>query len=81
MGVVIWPMIELEANDALASAAHLASKAKRVKKVAIWTPDTDLAQCLRGTRVVQIGYLESMARFGTPSAGQITRRIVRFPAF
>jgi 5'-3' exonuclease len=54
MGVVVWPMIELEADDALASAAHLASKDKRVKKVAIWTPDKDLAQCVRGTRVVQI---------------------------
>jgi 5'-3' exonuclease len=54
MGVVVWPMIELEADDALASAAHLASKDKRVQKVAIWTPDKDLAQCVRGTRVVQI---------------------------
>src|SRR6478672_11282322 len=54
MGVVVWPMIELEADDALASAAHLASKNKRVQKVAIWTPDKDLAQCVRGTRVVQI---------------------------
>src|SRR6476660_1586550 len=54
MGVVVWPMIELEADDALASAAHLASKNKKVQKVAIWTPDKDLAQCVRGTRVVQI---------------------------
>jgi 5'-3' exonuclease len=54
MGVVVWPMIELEADDALASAAHLASKDKRVEKVAIWTPDKDMAQCVRGTRVVQI---------------------------
>jgi 5'-3' exonuclease len=54
MGVVVWPMIELEADDALASAAHLASKDKHVQKVAIWTPDKDLAQCVRGTRVVQI---------------------------
>ena len=53
MGVVVWPMIELEADDALASAAHLASKDKKVQKVAIWTPDKDLAQCVRGTRVVQ----------------------------
>lgn len=53
MGVVVWPMIELEADDALASAAHLASKDKKVEKVAIWTPDKDLAQCVRGTRVVQ----------------------------
>src|SRR6267143_4856990 len=54
MGVVVWPMIELEADDALASAAHLASKDRKVEKVAIWTPDKDLAQCVRDTRVVQI---------------------------
>jgi 5'-3' exonuclease len=54
MGVVVWPMIELEADDALASAAYLATKDKKVQKVAIWTPDKDLAQCVRGTRVVQI---------------------------
>jgi len=54
MGVVVWPMIELEADDALASAAHLASKDKKVERVAIWTPDKDLAQSVRGTRVVQI---------------------------
>ena len=54
MGVVVWPMVELEADDALASAAHIASKDKKVQKVAIWTPDKDLAQCVRDTRVVQI---------------------------
>src|SRR5258707_5213332 len=54
MGVVVWPMIELEADDALASAAHIASKDRKVEKVAILTPDKDLAQCVRGTRVVQI---------------------------
>jgi 5'-3' exonuclease len=54
MGVVVWPMIELEADDALASAAHLASKDKKVERIATWTPDKDLAQCVRGTRVVQI---------------------------
>src|SRR5438552_1923328 len=54
MGVVVWPMIELEADDALASAAHLAAKNNKVEKVAIWTPDKDLAQCVRDTRVVQI---------------------------
>src|SRR5476649_2159549 len=54
MGVVVWAMIELEADDALASAAHLACQDKKVQKVAIWTPDKDLAQCVRGTRVVQI---------------------------
>src|SRR3954469_23688501 len=54
MGVVVWPMIELEADDALASAAHLAAKDKKVERVAIWTPDKDLAQCVRGRRVLQI---------------------------
>ncbi|HEX8310547.1 MAG TPA: 5'-3' exonuclease H3TH domain-containing protein [Chthoniobacteraceae bacterium] len=54
MGVVVWPMVELEADDALASAAHIASGDSRVEKVAIWTPDKDLAQCVRDTRVVQI---------------------------
>ena len=53
MGVVVWPMIELEADDALASAAHLAAQDKRVQKVCIWTPDKDLAQCVVGERVVQ----------------------------
>jgi 5'-3' exonuclease len=53
MGVAVWPMIELEADDALASAAHLAAKDKRVEKVCIWTPDKDLAQCVVGDRVVQ----------------------------
>jgi 5'-3' exonuclease len=54
MGVVVWPMIELEADDALASAAHQASADPRVLKVCIWTPDKDLAQCVREDRVVQI---------------------------
>jgi 5'-3' exonuclease len=53
MGVTVWAMIELEADDALASAAHLAAKDKRVEKVCIWTPDKDLAQCVVGDRVVQ----------------------------
>ena len=54
MGVVVWPMIELEADDALASAAHLAAQDERVQKVCIWTPDKDLAQCVVGDRVVQV---------------------------
>jgi 5'-3' exonuclease len=54
MGVVVWPMIEFEADDALASAAHLAAKDKRVEKVCIWTPDKDLAQCVVADRVVQV---------------------------
>ena len=54
MGIVVWPMIELEADDALASAAHLAAADTRVLKVCIWTPDKDLAQCVRDDRVVQV---------------------------
>jgi len=54
MGVVVWPMIDLEADDALASAAYLAAQDERVQKVCIWTPDKDLAQCVVGERVVQV---------------------------
>ena len=52
MGVIVWPMIELEADDALASAARIAARDRRVEKVCIWTVDKDLAQCVRGDRVV-----------------------------
>jgi 5'-3' exonuclease len=54
MGVVVWPMVDLEADDALASAAAIASKNEAVEKVCIWTPDKDLAQCVRGDFVVQV---------------------------
>ena len=54
MGVVVWPMTELEADDALASAAALAEADARVERVLIWTPDKDLGQCVRGERVVQV---------------------------
>ena len=54
MGVATWPMVELEADDALASAAHLAAGDAAVEKVSIWTPDKDLAQCVVGERVVQV---------------------------
>jgi 5'-3' exonuclease len=54
MGVAVWPMVELEADDALASAAALAAADERVEKVCIWTPDKDLAQCVRDDRVVQM---------------------------
>jgi 5'-3' exonuclease len=54
MGVAVWPMVELEADDALASAAARASKDPQVEKVCIWTPDKDLAQCVRTARVVQV---------------------------
>jgi 5'-3' exonuclease len=54
MGVVVWPMIELEADDALASAAQIASGNEHVQKICIWTPDKDLSQCVRGDWIVQV---------------------------
>src|SRR4029434_1048936 len=54
LGVVVWPMIEFEADDALASAAAIAANDPRVERVLICTPDKDLAQSVRGTRVVQL---------------------------
>jgi 5'-3' exonuclease len=54
MGVAVWPMVELEADDALASAARIAGGEESVEKICIWTPDKDLAQCVQGERVVQI---------------------------
>ena len=76
MGVVVWPMVELEADDALASAAHLAAGHDLVHKVCIWTPDKDLAQCVVGERVVQVdrksGQIRDAdgvaAKFGVPPA-------------
>ena len=54
MGVAVWPMVALEADDALASAARIASEDEAVAKVCIWTTDKDLAQCVRDDRVVQV---------------------------
>jgi 5'-3' exonuclease len=54
MGVVVWAMVDLEADDALASAAEIASHDPRVQKICIWTPDKDLSQCVRGERIVQV---------------------------
>jgi len=62
MGIVVWPMVELEADDALASAARIAAEDERVQKVCIWTPDKDLAQCVRGDRVVQIDRVRKKIR-------------------
>lgn len=53
-GVVVWPMIEFEADDAIAAAALAASKLKKVERVIICTPDKDLAQCVSGSRIVQL---------------------------
>jgi 5'-3' exonuclease len=54
LGVVVWPMVEFEADDALAAAAEAAARDREVEQVVICTPDKDLAQCVRGTRVVQL---------------------------
>jgi len=53
-GIVVWPMVEFEADDALAAAAVAAARDARVERVVICTPDKDLAQCVRGTRIVQL---------------------------
>jgi len=53
-GIVVWPMVEFEADDALAAAALAAARDTRVERVIICTPDKDLAQCVRGTRIVQL---------------------------
>ena len=53
-GVPVWAMVDLEADDALASAAWIASQDARIERVYIWTPDKDLSQCVRGDRVVQV---------------------------
>jgi 5'-3' exonuclease len=76
MGVVVWPMVEFEADDALAAAAASAAGDKRVERVIICTPDKDLAQCVVGTRVVQMDRRARtirdeagvIARFGVPPA-------------
>lgn len=54
LGVAVWPMVEFEADDALASAAAIAARDAQVNRVIIYTPDKDLAQCVSGTRVVQM---------------------------
>src|SRR4051794_6972693 len=54
MGIAVWAMTELEADDALASAARIASADHTVEQICIWTPDKDLAQCVSGDRIVQM---------------------------
>jgi 5'-3' exonuclease len=62
LGIVVWPMVEFEADDALAAAATAAANDPRVERVIICTPDKDLAQCVRGTRVVQLDRRKNIAR-------------------
>jgi 5'-3' exonuclease len=76
LGVTVWPMVEYEADDALAAAAAAAARDPRVDRVIICTPDKDLAQCVRGTRVVQLNRRTRrisdeagvVAKFGVPPA-------------
>lgn len=76
LGVVVWPMVEFEADDALSAGAHAAAADPRVERVVICTPDKDLAQCVRGTRVVQLDRRKNIFRdesavvvkFGVPPA-------------
>jgi 5'-3' exonuclease len=76
LGVVVWPMIEFEADDALGAAAVRAAADPRVDRVVICTPDKDLAQCVRGTRIVQLNRRTRttmdeagvVAKFGVPPA-------------
>ena len=76
LGIAVWPMVEHEADDALAAAAAAAARDPRVERVIICTPDKDLAQCVRGTRVVQMNRRTReirdeagiVAKFGVPPA-------------
>ena len=76
LGITVWPMVEFEADDALAAAAAAAASDLRVQRVIICTPDKDLAQCVRGTRVVQLDRRKNIirdeagvvAKFGVPPA-------------
>ena len=81
MGVAVWPMVELEADDALASAAHLAATDARVEKVCIWTPDKDLAQCVRGERVVQMDRKANKMRDGAAVREKFGVEPARIPDF
>jgi 5'-3' exonuclease len=76
LGIVVWPMVEFEADDALAAAAEIAAQDDRAERVIICTPDKDLAQSVRGTRVVQMNRRTRtimdeagvIAKFGVPPA-------------
>ena len=89
MGVTVWAMVELEADDALASAAAIASRDARVQKVCIWTPDKDLAQCVRDDRVVQIDrrskairnaegvYRAALSQVGLQDTTEVMKRVAQ----
>jgi 5'-3' exonuclease len=65
LGITIWAMVDLEADDALASAAEIASHDLRVQNVCIWSPDKDLTQCVRGERIVQVDRRSKAVRDAT----------------
>ena len=69
-GILVWPMIEFEADDALAAGAKAAAADSRVDRVIIYTPDKDLAQCVRGTRIVQ---MDRRARVTRDEAGVVQK--------
>src|SRR6267142_1768155 len=73
LGVVVWPMVEFEADDALATAAGMAAADPRVEQVVVCTPDKDLAQCVRGTRVVQQVRLTKEGKGGTLRGFHLTK--------
>ena len=77
MGVAVWAMTDLEADDALASGAALAARDPRVEKVCIWTPDKDLAQCVDGDRVVQMDRKSNQMR----NAAAVREKFGVDPAF
>src|SRR6204780_4387819 len=74
-GIVVWPMSEFEADDALAAGAVLAARDARVERVIICTPDKDLAQCVRGTRIVQLNRRSRVTL--DEQASSISRRLAR----
>jgi 5'-3' exonuclease len=81
MGVAVWPMVELEADDALASAAYLAAADARVRQVCIWTPDKDLAQCVQADRVVQVDRKSQQIRNADAVRAKYGVDPVRIPDF
>jgi 5'-3' exonuclease len=62
LGIAVWPMVEFEADDALAAAVFLAAKDRRVDRIFICTPDKDLSQCVQGTRIVQLDRRQRLVR-------------------
>ena len=81
LGVRVWPMVELEADDALAAAARIADADEDVQQVCIWTPDKDLAQCVRGDRVVQVDRRNSTVRNAAGVREKFGVDPVRIPDF